>query len=184
MAGALSLAERERTEQWCVEAAVADDHAAIQALARVEPAIMRLADATLAGWIASGRSLIVRDPDGRAVIGHFALDVLPGGSCVKLRTAVVAPQFRGRGVNAALRAALLALARDRHPGALVVSQTRRGAMSRGLARRFGGRELAFDEVPPAAFNCPPGCARRGAPACGCVFFAYDAGASPARADTR
>lgn len=176
MAGVLLLAERERTERWCVEVAAADDHAAIQALARAEPAIMLLADATLAGWIASGSSLVVRDPGGGAVIGHFALDVPAGGRCVKLRTAVVAPEFRGRGVNAALRAALLALARDRHPGALVVSQTRRGAMSRGLARRFGGRELAPDEVPAAAFNCPPGCARRGASACGCVFFAYDADA--------
>lgn len=154
-------------EGYSVRPTEAPDIPSVLELVGGEPsALLRVSREELDDWVAAGRSLVAEDPSG-AIVAHYGAMEWSDGR-MELRSAVVSPEHRGRGINTHMLEELRERLAVTDPGREVFVVTRPAAKSRGIIEKSGGLEVALAELPDDFFDiCPATCWKRTGLDCGC-----------------
>jgi len=104
-------------------------------------------------WIDSGISLLAKS-DGK-IIGHMAANRWPISGMVELRSSVVRPEYRGKGVSSTLTKGVIAQIGKKYGKPSLVAFINKAGNGRGILEALGFRETDYESVPRELFSIGP-----------------------------
>ncbi len=145
-------------DEFSVSMATMADADAIVALVNAESersgAVLTIDTAKIAEWIKHGICLVARTPDGK-VVGHLAAHRWSGCGWVELRSSVVDPEFRGRGISSALTSMIISEIKARYGSPTIVAFTNKAGTGHGILEAVGMDEAEYDSLPEELFSIGP-----------------------------
>ncbi|MFH2019587.1 MAG: GNAT family N-acetyltransferase [bacterium] len=162
---------KEVIEGITVEMSKTEDVETILSLIMEAPdALLAVSQPEILGWIATGQSMVAKNLEGE-IVGHQGMEYWEKANLVEIRSAYVMPEYRGRGLNTAMKKQMIKRAKEKYPEAMIVGFTESASKSRGVLQRLGFEEIPFEEVPEDLFSvCPDTCVKKTGIDCGCKVY--------------
>lgn len=136
----------------------------------VPDALVSVKEIEIESWIDKGFSLVAKDKKG-SIIGHQSAYVWPESGWVEVRSAIVKPEFRGRGINTEMKKMMIARIRNQNPDAVIIGFTEAASKSRGILQKLGFVDYSLADMPEEFFTiCPENCVKKTGVDCGCKVF--------------
>lgn len=124
--------------------------------------------------IQGGLSLVAREPMSGQIVGYQALGIWNEYNLLELRSAKVLPQFRGTGINSAMKQLMIKIGMEQFPDWPFIGFTEAASKSRGILMKFGFIEVALprvkEEYPALSSICPTTCYVKTGYNCGCKVY--------------
>lgn len=117
-------------------------------------AVLLINSSQVNGWIRNGFSLIAKAKSGE-VAGHLSAYVWPGSGWIEIRSSVVKPGFRGRGISTALTRKMLRIIRNKYGKRTLVAFTNKAGIGQGILIAAGFSEADYDTLPKELFSIGP-----------------------------
>lgn len=147
-----------------------DVQSVVELIQSCPEALLPVAAEQVSEWVSQGHSLVAKIDSGE-VIGHQAVAIWPQSGWYEVRSAIVKPEFRGKGVNTKMKIAMINQVRKVDPLATIVGVTETASQSRGILQKLGFQEIPLNELNSEFFTvCPMTCFRITGVDCGCKAY--------------
>lgn len=143
----------------------------LQLIAAAPDALLAVTQDEIIDWIVKGQSMVGINEAGE-IIAHQGMAYWEQSQVVEIRSAYVAPEYRGKGLNTLMKHEMIGMAKAKYPGARIAGFTEAASKSRGVLQKLGFAEVSLEEVPEEMFGpCPAVCVKKTGVPCGCkVYF--------------
>ena len=154
--------------------------AMINAEAASTGALLPVAKEELRAWIKNGLSFVAK-VDGE-IVGHEAAYIWPESGWAELRSAIVKPAFRGKGISSATTNAIMKKLTKKRGRITIVAFTNAAGTGRGILAKQGFSEISYHDMPKELFTIGP--KYRGKSEFGYKMFVKHVTASPAKREKK
>ncbi len=118
-------------------------------------AVLPVFEDEVKAWINQGMSFIAKTESGEIVGHHSASPAWPQSGWIELRAAVVLPEYRGNGINAQLKEAIIDAIIAHSPTATIVSVKNKSSNGRQVLGEMGFTKIPQSEAPKELFEIGP-----------------------------
>ncbi len=138
-----------------IKKSTSDDAAAIVSLVNQESersgAVLRISKDEAIKWIANGTSLVAKDVYG-CIVGHISANVWPASGYIELRSFVVNPSFRKKGIGIRLVINMLKSIKKRYGDRQIISFTNKFGSGKRILTANGFKPFDYEKVPKELFS--------------------------------
>ncbi len=122
--------------------------------AKLSGAVLPVNETEVTSWIKNGLSFVVKTTAGE-IIGHHSAYIWPESKWIELRAAIVAPEYRGNGINKELKKSVMDAILKKYPNATIVSVKNKASNGRTLLEELGFKKIPQSEAPKELFEIGP-----------------------------